>query len=87
MNLVVGFDFTFIYWYLIRFVGESLFSHSALDVKTLAMALMKSDYRDATKRRMPRRWFDNLQHTHRALDDAIEQGALFCNMLREVRGE
>ncbi len=39
-----GFDFLFVYWYLIRFAGESPFSHSALD-------------------------------------DAVEQGALFCNML------
>ena len=82
-----GFDFTFVYWYLIRFAGESPFSHSALDMKTLAMALMKTPYRDSTKRRMPRRWFDDLPHTHRALDDAIEQGALFCNMLRELRAD
>ncbi len=32
---------------------------------------------------MPRRWFEKLPHTHVALDDAIEQGALFCNMLAE----
>jgi len=24
-----------------------------------------------------------LPHTHVALDDAIEQGAMFCNMLKE----
>ena len=30
---------------------------------------------------MPPHWFDPLPHTHQALDDAIEQGALFCNML------
>lgn len=76
-----GFDFMFIYWYLIRFAGESPFSHSALDMKTFAMALLKSDYREATKRNMPKEWFDPLPHTHVALDDAIEQGALFCNML------
>lgn len=80
-----GFDFTFVYWYLIRFAGESPFSHSALDIKTLAMAVLKTDYRDAVKRRMPKRWFDPLPHTHVALDDAIEQGALFCNILRESR--
>ena len=78
-----GYDFLFVYWYLMRFVGESPFSHSALDIKTFAMALMKSDYRTATKRNMPKRWFDKLPHTHVALDDAIEQGALFCNMLKE----
>ena len=81
-----GFDFVFIYWYLMRFVGESPFGFSALDIKTYAMALLKSDYEHATKRRMPRRWFDSHPHTHIALDDAIEQGTLFCNMLAESRG-
>lgn len=76
-----GFDFMFVYWYLMRFAGESPFSHSALDMKTFAMALLKTNYRDATKRNMPKTWFDPLPHTHIALDDAIEQGALFCNML------
>jgi len=80
-----AYDFMFVYWYLIRFTGESPFSHSALDIKTLAMALMKTDYRKSTKKNMPKRWFDALPHTHRALDDAIEQGALFCNMLEEIR--
>jgi hypothetical protein len=78
-----GFDFLFVYWYLLRFAGESPFSHSALDIKSYAMAMLRTGYRDATKRNMPKRWFDDLPHTHVALDDAIEQGALFCNMLRE----
>jgi hypothetical protein len=78
-----GFDFLFVYWYLIRFAGESPFSFSALDMKTYAMALLKKDYRDCVKKNMPHRWFDPLPHTHVALDDAIEQGALFCNMLAE----
>lgn len=80
-----GFDFLFVYWYLMRFVGESPFSHSALDVKSFAMAVMKTNYRDSTKRNMPKHWFDPLPHTHVALDDAIEQGAMFCNMLQDNR--
>lgn len=81
-----GFDFTFVYWYLIRFTGASPFSHSALDIKTLAMAALNCEYRNATKRNMPRTWFDeNVPHTHVALDDAIEQGQLFFNVLRAVR--
>jgi hypothetical protein len=78
-----GFDFLFVYWYLIRFTGRSPFSFSALDVKTYAMALLKRGYRECTKRNMPKRWFDPVPHTHVALDDALEQGALFCNMLAE----
>jgi len=79
----VVFDFMFVYWYLIRFTGESPFSHSALDIKTYAMAMLKAEYRKSSKQYMPRRWFDDFPHTHQALDDALEQGALFCNMLLE----
>jgi hypothetical protein len=82
-----GFDFSFVYWYLIRFVGESPCSHSALDIKTYAMALLGTGYRESTKRNMPKQWFDKLPHTHVALDDAIEQGALFCNMLADNRAK
>lgn len=79
----VAYDFLFVYWYLIRFAGRSPFSHSGLDVKTYAMALLGRGYRQSTKRHMPRHWFDDLPHSHVALDDAIEQGALFCNMLAD----
>src|SRR3989339_12574 len=79
-----AYDFMFVYWYLIRFTGESPFSHSALDIKTLAMTLLQTGYRQATKRHMPKSWFDPLPHSHKALDDAIEQGALFCNMMKEL---
>jgi hypothetical protein len=78
-----AFDFMFVYWYLLRFAGESPFSYSALDIKTYAMALMKKPYRKSVKKHMPKHWFDPLPHTHNALEDAIEQGALFCNMLAE----
>ena len=81
--LSVAHWFLFVYWYMMRFVGESPFSHSALDIKTYAMALLKMEYRAAVKRNMPKRWFDRLPHSHKALDDALEQGALFCNMLAE----
>jgi hypothetical protein len=81
-----SYDFMFVYWYLIRFTGKSPFSHSALDIKSYAMAVLKLPYRESVKRNMPARWFPEAPHTHVALDDAIEQGALFCNMLRENTG-
>lgn len=77
-----GFDFLFVYWYLIRFVGESPFGHSALDIRSYAMAVLKREYQASGKYQMPKQWFDELPHTHEALEDAIEQGALFCNMLQ-----
>ena len=78
-----AYDFLFVYWYLMRFAGESPFSHSALDIKSYAMAVLGCEYRSATKRNMPKAWFDPIPHTHVALDDAKGQGALFCNLLAE----
>jgi len=78
-----GYDFLFVYWYLIRFAGESPFSFSALDIKSYAMAMLGTEFRRTAKRNMPKRWFGKRPHTHVALDDAIGQGILFCNMLAE----
>jgi hypothetical protein len=80
-----GFDFTFVYWYMIRFAGRSPFSFSALDIKTLAMAELGCGYRQATKRNMPKRWFSKRRHTHKALDDALGQGELCMNILADLR--
>lgn len=77
------FDFMFVYWYIRRFGYDSPFSFSALDIKTYAMAVMKTEYRQSTKKNMPKRWFPKLPHTHHALDDALEQGHLFLNILME----
>lgn len=78
-----GFDFLFIYWYLIHFTDESPYSFSALDIKTYAMAMLKTEWRDTVKRNMAKHWFSNHPYNHKALDDAIGQGHLFINMLKE----
>jgi len=81
----VAFDFMFVYWYLIKFFGSSPFSSRAIDIRSFAMATLKTDYHNSSKAKMPPQWFDELPHTHIALDDAIEQGALFCNILKVNR--
>ncbi len=77
-----GYDFLFIYWYLIKFAGESPFGFSALDIKSYAMAVLNETFRSTTKRNMPKDWFGEHKHNHVAIDDAIEQGHLFINILR-----
>lgn len=79
----VSFDFLFVYWYLIRFTGESPFGYSALDIRSYAMAVLKSSYSHCKKQDMPKHWFDPMPHSHVAIDDAISQGRLFCNILQE----
>ena len=49
-----GFDFLFVYWYPMRLAGRSPFSRSALDMKSIAMAQLRKDYRASSKRNMPK---------------------------------
>lgn len=80
-----SYDFMFVYWYLMRFVGRSPFSFSALDIKTMAMTLLGQEFHASSKKNMPKQWFGASLHSHVALQDAIEQGELFCNMLAQCR--
>jgi hypothetical protein len=80
-----AFDFPFVYWYLMEFVGENPFGYSAIDIKTYSIALLRKPYRMCGRQSMPAEWLDAVPHTHVALDDAVEQGWLFCNMLRANR--
>ncbi|MER6254480.1 MTH938/NDUFAF3 family protein [Streptomyces sp. NPDC001584] len=77
-----SFDWTFLYWYLIRFGGDSPFGHSGcLDMKTLYAAKARVPLRAAVKGRMPRELLSRRRHTHHALDDAIEQAELMSNLM------
>jgi len=81
------FDMMFVYWYLIRFCGRSPFSHSGIDIKTMAYAAMGSAaYRAAAKRNMPKEWKPpKNRHSHVAIEDAREQGLLFFNIRDALR--
>jgi hypothetical protein len=78
-----GFDFTFMYYYFQRELGESPVGFASLDLRSYAAAVMKKQYRQVGKRQYPPEWIDEgLPHTHVALDDAIEQGCILINMMR-----
>lgn len=81
-----AFDYMFYNWYMVAFLGNNTMGFSALDVKSYAMAMLKKTFRSTTKRAMPRTWFDQFPHTHVALEDSLEQGALAVNMIRNNLG-
>jgi hypothetical protein len=79
----LGYDWMFLYWYLMRFTGASVFGHSAfLDMKTMYAVKADVTIGQATKRSMPAHLLSQRRHTHNALDDAIEQAELFANLMR-----
>ncbi|MFE7773287.1 3'-5' exoribonuclease domain-containing protein [Streptomyces sp. NPDC057445] len=77
-----SYDWTFLYWYLIRFTGASPFGHSGcLDMKTLYATKARLPLRAVAKGAMPKELLSRRRHTHHALDDAIEQAELFSNLM------
>lgn len=81
----VTFDFSFVLYYLERFANENPFGFSAIDLRSLAMGLHQTSFSKASKQHWPKHWFEDKPHTHVALDDAIEQGTAFCNILAEFQ--
>lgn len=79
--------YLFVYWYCMRFVGRWPFTFGALDLKTLAMVALRVPYCKAVKMNMPQERFGDQRHTHIAVDDAVEQGQLRCNLLRILRSK
>ena len=79
-------DYMWVQYYLVRYCGpyESPFGIGALDIKSLAYALLPriQSFKHAAKRNIPRYLFEGCPpHTHRALDDALGQGVLLVNLL------
>lgn len=79
----VAFDWAFLYWYFERFApGGSPFGHSScLDIRTLYQAVAGTVFDQSGKTAMPEFLKPSAPHTHNALDDAVEQGELFSNLL------
>jgi hypothetical protein len=78
-----AYDFMFTNWYLIRFSTiESPFGHGRTKcIKQAYADKANTTIINSTKRHMPTKLFSKLPHTHNALDDAIEQGILFQNIM------
>lgn len=79
----VAFDWAFLYWYFETFApGGSPFGHSScLDIRTQYQALAGTVFDRSGKMTMPPFLQPAAAHTHNALDDAVEQGELFANLL------
>jgi hypothetical protein len=84
----LGFDWMFTYWYLVQYgttpgkIDNSPFSFSQhLDVKTLYATKARLTVGRAVRAGIPEHLRSSSPHTHNALDDAIEQGETFCNLM------
>lgn len=77
-----NYDWQWINYYFHRFVGENPIGFSSRCIATYAWCMAKN--RGHNDRIDMTRWTDpRFPHTHKALDDAKEQGAMFIKMWRE----
>lgn len=77
----VAFDWSFLYWYFVRYADSSPFGFSScLDIRTLYQARALTTFDASGRESMPPSLRSRRHHTHHALDDALEQGELFNNL-------
>jgi 3' exoribonuclease, RNase T-like len=77
----LSFDWSWLYWYFIRFCSESPFNYSrCFDIKTAFAIKAHLPIADAGRSRLTAQLRSARGHTHHALDDAIEQAEIFANI-------
>jgi hypothetical protein len=78
----VAFDWLFLHWYFETYADGSPFGHgSCIDIRSLYVGASGVTFAESSKRQIPLDLQPTAAHTHHALDDAIEQGQLFVNLL------
>lgn len=78
------FDWQFINYYFIKYLGYNPLGINALDMKAYYMGMANCKWYETTKKRIKgaNPYFKTQHpHTHNALDDAVEQAELFRKML------
>jgi hypothetical protein len=78
----VAFDWLFLHWYFETYAQRSPFGHgSCLDIRSVYVGASGATFSGSSKTQIPDALKPSAAHTHHALDDAIEQGQLFLNIL------
>lgn len=82
------FDYKWLDYYLHRFIGDNPFGFaSCVDIKSYLFGRMDRQFAEVTKRNYKKSWFPKgHKHTHVAVEDAIEQGHIFVNAMRDYDG-
>ncbi|MBI4066563.1 3'-5' exonuclease, partial [Candidatus Gottesmanbacteria bacterium] len=76
------FDWMFVHWYFVTYLGRDPFGVSGLDIKAYVMGKHRLAWGETVKKNVKKLYPTILPHTHNALDDAREQAELFRQMLK-----
>lgn len=79
----LSFDWSWLYWYFIRFCSQSPFNYSScFDIKTAFAVKAHLPIANAGRSQIESNLRSRRGHTHHALDDAIEQAEIFANVFQ-----
>jgi DNA polymerase III epsilon subunit-like protein len=82
----LSFDWLWLYWYFVRFLGSSPFRHShAFDIKTAVAVKRGIPVSHAGRKSLPESLQARRAHTHHAVDDALAQAEIFANVFEYLR--
>ncbi|MCC6873208.1 MAG: exonuclease [Sandaracinaceae bacterium] len=78
----LSFDWSWLYWYFVRYSSTgSPFGHSrCFDIKTAFAVKAHQPIAESGRSRLPALLRSDHPHTHRAVDDAIEQAEIFARL-------
>ena len=78
----VSFDWTWLYWYFVEYSKKgSPFNYSScFDIKTALSVKTKTPISHSGRSKLPAALKSKREHTHFAVDDAIEQAEIFANV-------
>jgi len=78
----LGFDWTWLYWYFIRFsrTGSPFDYSRGFDIKTAVAVKTGRTLSSSSRSKLPDFIRSQRPHTHHALDDAIEQAEVFAKV-------
>jgi DNA polymerase III epsilon subunit-like protein len=78
------FDWMFINYYFIHYLGHNPFGHAALDIKALYMGQAGVAWSQTSWRFISPQLSEDTHLTHHALQDALDQAALFKKLLARI---
>lgn len=79
------FDWMFVNDYFHRYLGRNPFGHAALDIKALYMGLTGAAWQDTGLQAVGLRCGLDLELSHNALQDALDQAEVFRCLLKQAR--
>lgn len=77
----LGFDWSMIQYYFFKYLGENPFGTNGIDAESVWFGRNKMEWNKISKSRIKEFFNITIDHTHHALEDAIEQAIVFQAIL------